>query len=235
MTALILSPEYASHYGPLAVLGRSIRADGERVVVATGPALRERVEADGFGWRRLVLGRGRNDGGQIADRSIESFFAATRRGMVPTLLHQAAERRHDLLWEPERVVGDVGRLLDELDPTTVLVDHVSLASTLAMLVSGRPFTTFVPGHPSQLPVGDECFGVPVSWPAAFTPDPAAMAELRERCERVVELVTDAFARVLIAAGRPAPCDAFRAHGHEVLYPWPSSFHDPRRAPLLPAH
>ena len=48
MTTLLVSPDYASHYQGLAVLGRAGRARGQRIVVATGPMMRDRVLADGF-------------------------------------------------------------------------------------------------------------------------------------------------------------------------------------------
>ena len=48
MTLLVISPDYASHYGPLAVIARAVKESGRQVVVATGNGLRTRVEADGF-------------------------------------------------------------------------------------------------------------------------------------------------------------------------------------------
>ena len=62
MKLLVISPAYASHYGPLAVLAGAARRSGHRVVVATGPELRRQVTADGFHHRELRLGRGSNDG-----------------------------------------------------------------------------------------------------------------------------------------------------------------------------
>lgn len=75
------------------------------------------------------------------------------------------------------VAAEVRALCDEFDPECVLVDQVSLGSTLGMYATGRPFSTLVPGHPSQLPVGRERYGIPPIWPAAMLPDEAVLAEL----------------------------------------------------------
>ena len=87
MTTLLVSPDFASHYAALGVLGAEAARRGERVVVATGPALRERVLSDGFEHVELVLGRGSNGGlSRLEDqpederRELRAFYAATRRG-----------------------------------------------------------------------------------------------------------------------------------------------------------
>ena len=45
MRALLLSPDYVSHYFPLSALGRELRSRGYDVLVATGPTLRSRRRA----------------------------------------------------------------------------------------------------------------------------------------------------------------------------------------------
>ena len=62
MSTLLISPDYASHYYGLAALGREGLRRGARVIVATGPALRDRVLSDGFEHVELRLGAGHNDG-----------------------------------------------------------------------------------------------------------------------------------------------------------------------------
>ncbi|MEO6207473.1 MAG: glycosyltransferase, partial [Candidatus Limnocylindrales bacterium] len=62
MTLLVISPDYASHLIPLIALARAWAADGERVVVATGPAVAPIVEQAGFERTPLILGRGSNAG-----------------------------------------------------------------------------------------------------------------------------------------------------------------------------
>ncbi|MBJ7456143.1 MAG: glycosyltransferase, partial [Thermoleophilia bacterium] len=160
MTALVLSPAYASHYGPLAVHAGRLAAEGERVVVATGAALRDRVVADGFEWRELALGRGSNTGvirpeEQEAEeeRHLRAFFAATRQGAVPTLLLQAERRTDDLLWQPAAVARRLEEIVAEVRPERIVSDHIALSATLALRALGAEWESFVPGHPSQLPVG----------------------------------------------------------------------------------
>ena len=105
MTTLLVSPDYASHYFGLAALGRERLRRGGRVVVATGPTLRERVLADGFEHAELRLGAGHNDGvagagGQSeAEREhLRAFFDATRQGMTATVAYQVKARGRDMLW-----------------------------------------------------------------------------------------------------------------------------------------
>lgn len=62
MTLLIISPDYASHATPLVTIGRAWRDAGERVVVATGPAVAPLVVGAGMEFERLSLGRGFNAG-----------------------------------------------------------------------------------------------------------------------------------------------------------------------------
>ena len=151
--------------------------------------------------------------------AINRFIEATRRGAVATLHHQATERARDLLWEPERVAREIISLVEQLEPDQTLVDHVSFASTLGLHASGRCFVTLVPGHPSQLPVGRERYGVPPEWPAPCIPDTADLAHL----ERLADDVSAAFtarwnaALAEVAPGRPPVADAMRMHGRRVLY------------------
>lgn len=235
MSLLVISPEFASHYGPLSVLAAAHAADGGRVVVATGPTLRARVEGDGFEWRLLRLGAGSNDGVAANTPSIQGFIAATRVGPVATIRRQALDRERDLLWNPERVANEIGELCAELDPDEVLVDHVSFGSTLAMYATGRPFVTLVPGHPSQLPVGAERYGIPARWPSCLVPDPGELDEL----ERLVDRVTNAFtarwneALAAVDPRRRPVDDAFQVHGQRVLYNSVAALHPATRDELLP--
>ena len=235
MSLLVISPDFASHYGPLAVAAKAAHDGGRQVVVATGPNLRQRVEADGFEWRMLRLGAGSNTGVAVCDPSLDRFIAATAAGPIATMRRQALDRERDLLWRPEHVVTEVARLCDEVEPERVIVDHVSFASTLAMYATERPFVTLVPGHPSQLPVGCERYGVPDIWPIRIGPDPRQLAELEQLVDRVTRVFTERWNAALaaVAPGRPAVDDAFRVHGDTVLYNSTPEMQAPSRATALP--
>ena len=219
MSLLVISPDFASHYEPLAVLARAAQSDGRGVVVATGPNLRQRAEADGFEWRSLQLGAGSNSGVAGMDPGIERFIAATAKGPLATIQRQALERENDLLWQPERVAAEIARLCDEVDPERTLVDHVSFASTLGMYATERPFVTLVPGHPSQLPIGAERYGIPAIWPSEIHPDPQQLTELEHLVDKVTRVFTARWNSALaaVAPDRTPVADAFRAHGFRVLY------------------
>lgn len=235
MSLLVISPDFASHYNPLEVLASAARVHGRRVVVATGPTLRQRVEDAGFEWSPLALGASSNSGIASCDSGLTRFIAATRDGPIATIRRQALDREQDLLWEPERVALEVADVCDRLGPERVLVDHVSFGSTLAMYATGRPFVTLVPGHPSQLPVGAERYGVPATWPERLRPD----LPTRDEFDTLVDRVTSAFttrwnaALATVAPGRPPVDDAFRVHGGRVLYNSVRAMQDPFRAPAPP--
>ena len=235
MKLLVVSPEYASHYGPLAVLAGAARATGAHVVVATGPSLRARVENDGFEWTLLRLGVSSNTGVVTDSPEIDAFLAATRAGPLETIRHQALARQRDLLWNPELVARQIGELCEQLDPDEVLVDHVSFGSTLAMYAIGRSFVTLVPGHPSQLPVGDERYGIPALWPSPMAPDHRHLNELQRVADDVTRAFTDRWNEALAAISpqRPPVADAFRVHGRRVLYNSVASLHHASRTALLP--
>ena len=235
MTVLVLSPDYASHYGPLAVLARAAKLHGRRVVVATGLGLRARVEADGFEWMNLQLGAGSNNGIVTETSAIGRFIAATSAGPMATIRCQALEREHDLLWCPERVGREIADLCDRLDPADVLVDHVSFGSTLAMYATGRPFVSLVPGHPSQLPVGAERYGIPPQWPLGLRPDSVELAGLEVLVDRVTAACTDRWNTTVatLAPGRDEVEDAFRVHGRRVLYNSIATIQEAGRLTQLP--
>jgi len=231
MTLLVISPDYVSHYGPLAVMARAAKEDGRRVVIATGHGLRSRVKAEGFEWRELNLAATSNSGVVTKDPSIERFLAATRRGPLETIRYQAMQRQIDLLWQPEQVVRSIISLYRDLEPDEVLVDHVSFGSTLAMYALGESFMTLVPGHPSQLPVGHERYGIPAEWSVCLRPDAEKLRDVEQLADTVTAAFTDRWNTALasVAPERPPVEDAFRVHGRRVLYNSVSSYHSSLRS------
>lgn len=231
MTVLVISPDYASHLLPLATLATAWRDRGEEVVVATGPATEQIVHR--FGYRRveLPLGRGANAGvirtseQQAAEAaSLEGFFAATRHGMVETLLYQARERLTDLMWQPEDRARATLAVIDEVNPDTILVDHLAFSARLALHTAGIGYGDVVLGHPSALPVAGEVYGSPPAWPEAFSPEPEQLRALRTVCLEVSERFAAQWNRTasrLDAAASPVD-DAFAVHGEKVLYNYPAA-------------
>ena len=106
--ALLVSPDYASHYLPLSALGQALALRGHDVVVATCPPRRARA----CRWLRAPRARARpreqpglareseRPAGEAAHLS--AFLAATRAGMVATLRLQAEARLRDLPGSPRR-------------------------------------------------------------------------------------------------------------------------------------
>ncbi|WP_433717680.1 glycosyltransferase [Actinoplanes sp. CA-051413] len=244
MTLLVISPDYASHLLPLVTLATAWRDAGERVVVATGPATAPIVRAAGFAWTDLPLGRGSNPGVIRAeqqpageDEALRGFFAATRRGLVETLLFQARARRADLLWDPVGRAYAVREAVAAVRPDHVIVDHLAFSARLALSADRVPHADVVLGHPSALPVGGEVYGFPTDWPAAFTPAPAELAELHKACRDVRAAFTAEWNVALRSLSRTAPLvsDALAEHGDRLLFNYPEALHDPARTALLPPH
>ena len=128
MTALLVSPDYVSHYLPLAAVGAALR-DGTRWYSRPGTASAIGCSPTGSStWNRLRLGAGSNATPETYgdDPSLTGLLAATREGMVATLELQARRRLHDLLWEPERVTQRLAEIVDDLRPALVLSDQLAL-------------------------------------------------------------------------------------------------------------
>ena len=244
MTLLVISPDYASHLLPLATLATAWQDAGEPVVVATGPATAGIVAGFGFDRADLVLGRGSNPGVIRAeqqppgeDDALRGFFDATRHGMVATLRYQAEARRTDLLWEPVDRARAVLDVVDRVKPDQVIVDHLAFSARIALAAAEVPHADVVLGHPSALPVGDEVYGYPPAWPAAFTPPESELAALHRLCREVRDAFTEEWNAALrvLAPGATASADAFAEHGDLLLLNYPGALHDPARTALLPPH
>ena len=244
MTLLIISPDYASHLYPLATLGSAWLRAGERVIVASGPATANIVAEFGFDRVNLQLGRGSNPGTIRAedqptgeDDALRGFFDATRVGMVETLTFQAEARSSDLLYNPVEIAGTVQRLVAEIAPDHVIVDHLAFNARLGLLSAGIPHADVVLGHPSALPVAGEVYGYPPAWPTVFTPDTQALARLHELCTDVRDSFTAQWNAALAELDPTATpsADAFQEAGDLLLLNYPEELHDPARTALLPPH
>ena len=245
MTLLVISPDYASHLLPLATLATAWRECGQRVVVASGPATAAIVEQFGFERVDLRLGRGSNPGVIRAedqptgeDDALRGFFDATRRGMVETLTFQAEARLTDLMWEPVRIGREVLAVVASVAPDQILVDHLAFSARVALDSAGIAYGDVVLGHPSALPLSEalpgEVYGYPPAWPAAFAPQPHALADLRALCERVSARFTDEWNAALTTlnpAAAPVPV-AFEEHGPTLLYNYPAELAPEREGAFL---
>lgn len=244
MTLLVISPDYASHLLPLATLATAWRDRGDDVVVASGPATSSIVSSFGFRGTELRLGRGSNPGTIRAeeqpegeDDSLRGFFDATRRGLVDTLAYQASQRTTDLLWQPLDTASAVLKIVDDVKPDAVIVDHLAFTARLALQAAGVRHADVVLGHPTALPIAGEVYGHPTSWPRAFEPDRDALKRLYASCVRVRDRFTEQWNEalaVLNASAAPSQ-DAFAEHGDTLLLNYPGQLHAPERTALLPTH
>ena len=244
MSLLVVTPDFLSHAQPMLTIADAWLRRGHRVVVATGPAMAPLVRTAGMEYSELIMSRGSNagvlstqDAHDAERRSLEAFFEATRKGMVPTLRFQAEQRATDLLWRPEQVARRVVNIVADTKPSAVLVDHLAFSASIGLRALRLPYGDVVLGHPTALPVGDEVFGVPSSWPPVVGPDAVDMASLRATAEGVTDAFTRAYNETLrrLNAGASPVADAFAAHGELVLYDYPAELHGPVRAARLPRH
>ena len=237
MRLLVVCPDYASHaYGLIEIAGAA-RRRGDEVWFATGEAVRPLVRSAYLTWVPLRLGGGSNPGTiRVGDQPsgedarLLAFFAAARKGAVETLTYQANARRHDLLFEPDRVLDDLAGIVDRVRPDEVLVDHVSFAATVALYGLDVPYTSVVLGHPTALPAPDELYGCPPAWPAALQPTAGDIEALERCCVEVADAFTDAANDLLArrAPSRPAVADAFALAGKATLFNYPAELHPPDR-------
>lgn len=237
MILLVISPDFISHYSPLAVVAQAAKRTGHRVIVATGLNMASQVQRDGFEWQLLQLGASSNSGIVDQNPAIQRFLNATKQGAIPTIRCQAEDREKDLLWQPVEVAKKIAILCDDINPDKILVDHISFGSTLGVYATGRPFVTLVPGHPSQLPVGDERYGIPCEWPKSLIPSNAELAAQHQITDRVTGKFTERFNAALKAVApdvQPVK-DAFRVHGEQVLYNSLESYQNPKRTTQLPTN
>ena len=100
MTLLVISPDFISHYSPLAVVARAVKKAGQRVVIATGVNMAPYAEAEGFEWHMLQLSQSANSGTAVQSPAILRFLNATQEGPMATIRCQALDREKDLLWHP---------------------------------------------------------------------------------------------------------------------------------------
>jgi UDP:flavonoid glycosyltransferase YjiC (YdhE family) len=243
VTLLVISPDYASHALPLISIARAWQERGHRVVVASGAAVAPLVRAAGMEHVELVMSRGSNpgvlrQGAPSGDgENLDTFFEATKQGMLATLRYQAQKRASDLLWRPRDVARATIEVIERVRPDQVLVDHLAIAATIGLRAMGVRYGDVVLGHPTALTMGDEVYGVPVAWPASFAVDPTRMADLRAVASGVREAVTFAYERALrsIEPGAGPVGDVFAAHGDVVLFVYPDRLHDPARTRRLPEH
>jgi zeaxanthin glucosyltransferase len=244
MTLLCVTPDYFSHYVPLAAIATRWRAAGESVVVATGSSLKERVQADGFTHVECVLTPRSNpgilpssqfDGGDGA--RLREDLDASRKGMVETLAHQAETRLADLLWEPYEVLGRLASILRDVQPRHVLSVQLAYNATAALLALRAPFISFVTGHPAQVPGPGELYGFPHVRPPRFETASAELEALASLCRHVQETFTRTFNRFLhdVDPDSAPVRNALAAGSRElVLHNYPPAMGEYRR-PMLPPH
>ncbi len=238
MKLLVVCPDYTSHFLPMSAIAAAAQRRGIDVAIATGPTIAERVATAGFRRVELMMSATGNPGiaTESIDPGLQSFVQATCDGMVATLRHQAAARRHDLLWRPLEVGRAVLDLVNREAPDAILVDHLAFAVTMALMAQQIPFTTFVPGHPTQLPSPGELYGMPTAWPACIRPAETDLALLRAECATVTAEFTARYLSAATALGHPdvqAVDDAFAVHGDDVLFNSVGALHDGTRS--LPRH
>ena len=228
---VVVSPPFASHARPLAVVGAALAAEGAEVTFACAPAFAGLAAEHGLPFAALAFGDNANTGiaertRQEADgvRRLAEFLDATRAGAVPALLAQARHRRADMLPDPGGVLASVRSLDERLRPDWYLVDQLAYAVTLALYALGRRWAAFCPGHPSYVLEGaGRFFGLPPYWPLSIRPGADDLDRLRAEARANDRLFTGLFADFLAerAPGRPAPASAFGLTSPEaVLFNYP---------------
>ncbi len=204
MSVLFITPNNISHYLPLSAIGLSWKAIGKDVIVATGPALAERVQKDGFKHINLVLGEGSNscfmrleEQAPMERARLSSYFEATGRGMIATLRYQAQNRLHDLLWRPRKVAKGICDIIEKVQPKLIISVQLCYNATSALLALRVPFVTFVTGHPAQFPTKEELYGFPYYYPSRFRMTDEELKDLEKICREVQSKFTKEFNKTMM--------------------------------------
>jgi MGT family glycosyltransferase len=103
-----------------------------------------------------------------------------------------------MLWQPEGVARRLERILSDVRPRRIVVDHLAFGATLALRALGRSYASLLPSHPCQLPRPGDPDGYPVRFPEELAPPAAELAALRALCERRARRFTAAYNRALLA-------------------------------------
>lgn len=243
MTLLCVTPDYYSHYAPLAAAATRWRVAGEDVVFATGPALEDRVLKDGFSYVECALAPRSNPGllypGDLHEselKRLQSNLLATRKGMVETLRYQAENRLDDLFWEPGQVIERLESTLSDVRPDHVLSVQLAYNATAALLALRAPFASFVTGHPAQIPGRGELYGFPHVKPDRFEADSFDLEALANLCRDVQERFTTTFNRFVASVDRhanPVSNGLAASSPWLILHNYPSEIGEYRR-PMLPS-
>lgn len=202
MSLLLICPDSVSHYYPLIEIGKCWQRLRERVFVATGPGLKQRVQADRFVHLELPLDPGSNPGliwpEKHPQERLEANLQATRRGMAAMLRWQAEGRVTDLFWRPRDVAERLRDILDLARPTHIISVQLSYNATAALLGMRVPFATFVTGHPTELPSSNELYGFPYPHhrPSRLKLNTEELAELEQACRTAQDQFTAAFNHIL---------------------------------------
>ncbi|NJO07130.1 MAG: glycosyl transferase [Chloroflexaceae bacterium] len=204
------------------------------MTVACSVAFAAQVQAQEIHFYELNITRNANTGiAQRTDQSrseaerLNAFFEATRHGPIATLRLQSEHRQHDMLTDPERMLADVGQMIQALQPDICIVDQLSYAVTLALYCLQQPFLTYCPGHPTYVPSGTQLFGVPYAWPREFTIAPEELSDLRTLAQQVDTKFTSLFNSIIAAHAPHLPpvVSAFRLCSPlAVLYTYPAFPH-----------
>ena len=225
MSTLLISPDYASHYYGLSALGREGLRRGARVVVATGPTLRERVLADGFEHVELRLGAGHNDGvngagGDAAheDAELHEFLAghSQRHGG-----HAGAPGRRT---PSTTCCGDPSRSTPGCARSSPSSDRSGSSSTSSPTGPPSPCahstgrsSRSCPAIPASCRTRGEPDAFPLRFPSELTPPEDDLARLRALCERQTRRFTDTYNAALTGLNpAAAPVDEAASSGSPQL-------------------
>lgn len=171
MKVLIFVPPSYSQLVPSLKLGHYLLdldlnlGGAKEIIIATEPEFKPQVEAEGkqFSFVEFKDGKQVNSGRGF---SADDFISATRSGALKTLQFQSQKRMLDMVSDPKELEPEVQRLVAEVEPDRAIGNyiHFSLTQILYDMFGREGFSTFVPGHPLQLPLPGDLYGVPPYFP-----------------------------------------------------------------------
>ena len=113
------------------------------------------------------------------------------------------------MWRPVEAARATQRIVDDVSPDAIIVDHLAFSARLGLTTAGIPHGDIVLGHPTALPVGSEVYGYPPTWPDAFRPGADELEELLRLCRRVSARFTEEWNRAALELSARCPAELRR--------------------------
>ena len=198
-----VSPPFYSHFNPLLVLAKSFKKYGAKVTFGCSIDFKEQILKEDLDFYEIDISSNKNtlkvettsELDPEKERLLE-FFESTKKGAVETLITQSHHRKADMLYNPDKLIGDIKKVSEVLDADLYVVDILSYSVTLSLYYLELPFITFCPPHPNTIPEEGRHFNVPKNWPSAIKVNDKDLKRLKNVSKQTEKEFTKVFNNII---------------------------------------